>query len=157
LRRVTHSGRPLRGLQQGVCNDLLIRRGRFRDLINYQGFDGHLARLQFQAEFFGSIENATGPDGVARPDGSDDIKAANPDSCHSGSGYSSRSVRPPCARTTAAPRNLTGAPRSESATRFRRQCAGWAGYPLPASRSYKAWRPIQKHTTVFSCSTASAR
>ena len=41
----------------GVLQDLLIRCGRFGDLIHHHGFDGHLARLQFQAEFFDSIEN----------------------------------------------------------------------------------------------------
>lgn len=48
-------------------------------------------------------------------------------------------------------------PCSEYATRSRRQRSGWVGYPVPTSRLYKVWRPIQNHTTVFSCSTASAQ
>ena len=42
-----------------ITENALIRRGRFRDLVNYHGFDGHLARLQFEAELFDSIEDGT--------------------------------------------------------------------------------------------------
>jgi hypothetical protein len=31
--------------------------GAFGDLVNHHGFDSHLAQLQFQAEFFDSIED----------------------------------------------------------------------------------------------------
>src|ERR1700723_4263503 len=42
----------------GRCyGDSLILGGRFRDLVNHHGFDGQLARLQFQAESFDRVED----------------------------------------------------------------------------------------------------
>lgn len=34
---------------------LLIRRGRFEDLIDHYALDGHLTRLQFEAEFIDGL------------------------------------------------------------------------------------------------------
>src|ERR1039458_8105407 len=50
---------------------------------------------------------------------------------------------------------LNGSERSTLLGRSLRQVYALGSYPLPTSRLYKAWDPIQNHTTLFSCSTAS--